>query len=281
MGRLFLSKQQIDFLVEKIGLVEASKVLNRLFKIYRIYLNSNDMRELYDHDYLEGIRATAVHEFVSARYKIHIYNRYSYEYLLTKAGRGSVLDIGCGDGHFVLALASQGFKCSAIDSSEELIGEARMNARRDKLEVDFFCEDCCNLDLESRFDYVALNDVVEHLSDKELYELFGRIGELLKPGGEIIIHTPNGLALCNETDWSVLQFIYKLCLRLLKKFKHSERTIRQMYYDQVHINIKSYRQLGKFLSQIGFRHWVIYDAYKNSVLRSVLSSNMLIVARAR
>ena len=278
---MYLTEREIESLVKKIGLPKASILLHKRFNSYRNYLDSSDVKELYDHDYLEGIRMTPVYELVNNRYKIHIYNRYSFRHLVTKEERGSVLDIGCGDGQFLLALAFHGFKCTGIDSSKDLIREAQLNAARDKLKVDFFCEDICDLSFESLFDYIVLNDVMEHLSDRELQKLFNKIAELLNPCGEIIIHTPNGLALCNETDWSVQQLIYKTYLRLSKRFDSCERTLRQIFYDQVHINIKSYQQLRKFLSQIGFQSEVVYDDYNASIFRSVLSTNMLIIARVK
>jgi len=278
---MYLTKREIESIVKKIGLPKASILLHKIFNSYRNYLDSSDVRELYDHDYLEGIRMTPVYQLVNNKYRIHIYNRYSFQHLVTKKERGSVLDIGCGDGQFLLALAFHGFKCAGIDSSKDLIGEAQIIAARDKLKVDFFCEDICDLSFKSPFNYIVLNDVMEHLSDRELQKLFNNISELLNPSGEIIIHAPNGLALCNETDWSVLQLIYKTYLRLSKRFDCCERTIRQIFYDQVHINIKSYRQLRKFLSRIGFRSKVVYDDYKASIFRSVLSTNMLIIARVK
>jgi 2-polyprenyl-3-methyl-5-hydroxy-6-metoxy-1,4-benzoquinol methylase len=278
---MYLTKREIASLVERIGLLNASILFHKMFTFYRSYLDSSDVRELYDHDYLEGIRMTPVYELVNKKYKIHIYNRFSFQHLVTKEERGSVLDIGCGDGQFLLALAFHGFKCAGIDSSRDLIKEAQLHAARDKLKVDFFCEDICDLSFKSVFDYIVLNDVMEHLSDRELQKLFNKIIELLNPCGEIIIHTPNGLSLCNETDWSVLQFIYKTYLRLSKRFDCYERTIRQIFYDQVHINIKSYQQWRKFLSQIGFRSEVVYDNYNASIFRSVLSTNMLIIARVK
>jgi 2-polyprenyl-3-methyl-5-hydroxy-6-metoxy-1,4-benzoquinol methylase len=278
---MYLTKQQIESIVKKVGQPRASILLHKIFNSYRACLDSSDFKELYDRDYFEGIRATPVYELVDNRYKIHIYNRYSYKYLLRKWGRGSVLDIGCGDGHFLLALAFQGFKCTGIDSSEDLIREAQINAIQNKLKVDFFCEDGCNLSLRSPFDYIVLNDVIEHLSDRELQKLFNNIRDLLNPKGEIIIHTPNGLALCNGTDWSILELIYKNYLRVYRRFNGYERAIHQIFYDQVHINIKSYRQLKKFLSRVGFRSKVIYDDYNNSILRSVLSTNMLVTAWMR
>jgi 2-polyprenyl-3-methyl-5-hydroxy-6-metoxy-1,4-benzoquinol methylase len=278
MGSIFFSKQQIEFFVQKIGQPKASILLQNIFNSYRNYLDSNDVQELYDEDYLEGIRSTPIYQLVDNRYKIHIYNKYSYEYLLTKEGRGSVLDIGCGDGHFLLALSFHGFKCMGIDLSRTLIKEAQLNAAQNNLGVEFLCEDSCNLSLNSCFDFIVLNDITEHLSDRELQNLFGKIIKLLNPNGEIIIHTPNGLALCNETDRSFLQRIYKKYLTVAKHIDGYERTIRQIFYDQVHINIKSYQQIRKLLSQIGLESKVIYDNYNRSILRSVLSTNMLIIA---
>lgn len=135
--------------------------------------------------------------------------------------------------------------------------------------------------MKSLFDYVVLNDVIEHLSDRELQKMFVKIKELLKPGGELIIHTPNGLALCNETDYSFMQSLLKYYLRIFRHFVSFERTIRQMYYDQVHINIKSYKQFRRLLARVGFRCKVMYDEHNKSILRSILSSNMLIIARRK
>jgi 2-polyprenyl-3-methyl-5-hydroxy-6-metoxy-1,4-benzoquinol methylase len=278
---MYLTKQQIESIVKKSGQPKASILLHKIFNSYRTYLDSSDVRELYDRDYFDGIRAHPVYELVDNRYKIHIYNRYSYEYLVRKEGRGSILDIGCGDGDFLLALAFHGFKCTGIDSSKDLIREAQISAIGNKLKVDFFCGDGCHLSLKSLFDYVVLNDVIEHLSDRELQKMFVKIKELLKPGGELIIHTPNGLALCNETDYSFIQAVFKYYLRAFRHFGGFERTIRQMFYDQVHINIKSYKQSRRLLARAGFRCKVMYDEHNKSILRSILSSNMLVIARRK
>lgn len=278
---MYLTKAQIESLVKKIGQPKASVLLHKIFNSYRGYLDSNDVRELYDHDYLEGIRATPIYKLVDNRYKIHIYNRYAYEYLMAKEARGCVLDVGCGDGDFLLALASHGFKCTGIDSSEDFIRGAETSAMRNGLEVDFFCGDCCHLSLKSHFDHIVLNDVIEHLSDRELEKLFEKIKALLNPHGEVIIHTPNGLALCNDTDHSFLQAVYKYYLRTFRHFVGFERTICQMSYEQVHINIKSYKQLRVFLEGAGFGCKVLYDDLHKSMLRSILSSNMLIIARRK
>ena len=124
-----------------------------------------------------------------------------------------------------------------------------------------------------------LNDVTEHLCDTELDALFDKLSSLLKPSGEIIIHTPNGLALCNQTDYSFFTRLYTVYLGVFKKWRGLARTIDQIYYDQVHINIKSYSQLSSFLSKKNFRSTVYYDTRNTTPLIRTLSSNMLVIAQ--
>ncbi len=276
---MYLTKQQIESFVKRIGQPKASVLLNNFFDSYREHLNSNDMKELYDGEYLNTIRRTPTYLIIDNRYKIHIYNKYSYEYLLSKQKGNSVLEIGCGDGDFLLALSFRGFKCVGIDFSEIFIREAEKKASSNNLKAKFLCMDVNDLSEKYRFDYVVMNDVFEHLSDRELDRIFIKIKQLLQPDGEIIIHTPNGLALCNDTDHSFFQYLYKYYLRIGRGFKGFERAATQIYYDQMHINIKSYRQLNQFLLRCGFKSRIIYDEYKNSLLRSILSTNMLVIAR--
>ena len=44
---------------------------------------------------------------------------------------------------------------------------------------------------QSRFDYVLLLDVTEHVDDDLTLEILVAAKHLLKPGGKLIIHTPN------------------------------------------------------------------------------------------
>ncbi len=276
---MYLTKQQIESFIKKIGQPKASVLLNNFFNSYREHLNSNDVKALYDDEYLNKIRRTPTYLIIDNRYKIHIYNKYSYEYLLSKQKGNSVLEIGCGDGDFLLALAFRCFKCVGIDFSETFIREAEKKASSNNLKAKFLCMDVNDLSEKYSVDYVVMNDVFEHLSDRELDRIFIKIKQLLQPGGEIIIHTPNGLALCNDTDHSFLQYLYKYYLRIGRGFNGFERAANQIYYDQMHINIKSYRQLSQFLLRYGFKSRIIYDEHKNSLLTSILSTNILVIAR--
>lgn len=277
---LYLSKKQIRDFIERLGQPKASVLLNSFFNSYRKTLHSHDVSPLYDDEYLERIRSLEPHAMVQGKYKIHIYSRYAYEYLSPRIGaENHVLDVGCGNGDFALALASQtGATVLGIDFSAQAIQEAAEKAKKDNLPCHFFCQGVAELSGGKQFDCVVLNDVIEHLSDKELEELFGKFHDVLVPKGELVIHTPNGLALCNDTDTHWIQRAYKAYLKFRRGWEGLERSAEQIYYDQLHINIKSFPQLRNFLNKQGFHARVLYDETKTRSLQNALSSNMLVLA---
>lgn len=277
-----LTKQQIEYFVNKVGQPEASILLNKFFNSYRHYLNSSDVADLYDDNYAAKINSLETYLIINNKYKIHTYNKYSYEYLIPRLTIHSrILDVGCGSGDFALAIAAQGVKyVVGVDFSRKAIKEANAKLAKSGLNMcHFLCADVLNMDNQFIFDFVILNDIIEHLSDAELKTLFKNISSVLVTGGEVIIHTPNGLAICNDTDTNFFQKAAKTYLRLFKHWRGFERTVEQIYYDQTHINIKSFRQLRKCLKEYGYQASVIYDEKSKLPFINQLSSNMLVIAK--
>ena len=222
------------------------------------------------------------HLIVDGKYKINIFNAYAYEYLISKLKSSSkVLDIGCGDGDFTLGVATHNVEMvTGIDIAKKAILQANAKLSSSNLtNCIFISGDILSLKIEDSFDFIVLNDVVEHLSDAELRVLLGRVYLLLDDKGEMIIHTPNGLALCNDTGTNLIQKIYRMYLRLFKGWRGHERTVNQLYYDQVHINVQTYAQLKKKVRDCGFRSKVFYDFKSKVPFLNQLSSSMMIIAR--
>jgi len=278
---MYLTREQIANIIQKVGQPDASTLLNHFFLQYCNKLTSQDVTDLYDEEYFRIISNHTTHEMVEGQYKINIYNRFSYDYVKPRIKSDTtLLDLGCGNGDFVLAVATSGLKLAiGIDHSPAAVDSAKARAQDSHLPCNFHNKDISAFSTPERFDFIVLNDVTEHLSDTELDALFGKLSSLLKPSGEIIIHTPNGLALCNQTDHSFFTQLYTVYLAVFKKWRGLTRTIDQIYYDQVHINIKSYSQLSSFLSKRNFRSSVYYDTRNTIPLIRTLSSNMLVIAQ--
>jgi len=101
--------------------------------------------------------------------------------------RGKVLDLGCGDGDYSMALHKQGFEIIAAD-----IDRTRF---RYASQIPFeYCDITKILPFpDNSFDYILLIEVVEHLRNP--YDVLFEINRIIKNKGSIILSTPNILNL--------------------------------------------------------------------------------------
>lgn len=104
----------------------------------------------------------------------------------------SILDLGCGQGHFMEFLKTEGFlNVEGIDISKEQVDIA--NSRGINAQI----ADAITF-LQSKkesYDAIIALDVIEHFRKDELLVLFNEIHNSLRNDGELIIQTPNGSGL--------------------------------------------------------------------------------------
>jgi SAM-dependent methyltransferase len=159
---------------------------------------------------------------------------------------GRVLEIGVNPGLFTEALVRAGYRVSGTD----LFPEHRADLwRRLGVEVRRW-----NIDTEpapyapGSFDLVFFSEVIEHLANPPV-EALATIGELLAPGGYLILSTPNQFYLKSR-----LRTLFDILL--LRPFEHDEEFQRwaalkseARYY--THSRLFSMRQLAWMLEQAG------------------------------
>lgn len=118
---------------------------------------------------------------------------YYYQKHLPADRSAAILDIGCGDGHFVHYLHQRSYdKAQGIDLSEEQI-QAGKSLGISNIEVGSLQE---VLSLHTNtFDCIVARDVIEHLTRQEAFEALNLVSGALKPGGVFIMQVPNGQGL--------------------------------------------------------------------------------------
>jgi SAM-dependent methyltransferase len=117
------------------------------------------------------------------------------ERLFKPDGRTTVVDVGCGTGANIAALAD-GYRCVGIDTSQEAVDLA---ARRFP-DVQFLCgqapDDLGDVAESARL--FLLMDVLEHVSDD--FELLSTLLAAATPGSNFLITVPAHLALWSPHD---------------------------------------------------------------------------------
>jgi 2-polyprenyl-3-methyl-5-hydroxy-6-metoxy-1,4-benzoquinol methylase len=99
-----------------------------------------------------------------------------------------VLDVAAAQGNFSLALAELGFEVTWNDLRAELADYVRLKHERGKIE--FAAGNAFELAFSSPFDAVLITEIIEHVAHPD--DFLSKAAALIRPGGYIIMTTPNG-----------------------------------------------------------------------------------------
>jgi 2-polyprenyl-3-methyl-5-hydroxy-6-metoxy-1,4-benzoquinol methylase len=105
-----------------------------------------------------------------------------------------VLDVAAGQGNFSIVLAAAGYRVAWNDLREDLIPYVRQ--KRGSEALTFAPGDIFNLEADPAFDVALMTEVIEHVAHPD--RLLARVGELIRPGGFIVLTTPNGAYFRNK-----------------------------------------------------------------------------------
>jgi SAM-dependent methyltransferase len=115
--------------------------------------------------------------------------RHNYKEFLPKNKEANILEVGCGQGYFLDFLGERGYQnILGVDLSREAIefclerGLSKVKLINDLQEF---------LNTSQMYDFVVLNDVIEHFPKQEVLTNLEKIREKMNIGGTIIIKTGN------------------------------------------------------------------------------------------
>ena len=110
--------------------------------------------------------------------------------LLTEVVRpgARILDIGAAQGNFSLALAEMGYAVTWNDLRADLADYVRLKHERGAIE--FAPGNAFELSFAAPFDAVLITEIIEHVAHPD--EFLAKTARLVKPGGHIVMTTPNG-----------------------------------------------------------------------------------------
>jgi 2-polyprenyl-3-methyl-5-hydroxy-6-metoxy-1,4-benzoquinol methylase len=120
-------------------------------------------------------------------------------YVRLAAEHQPVLDVGCGRGEFVTACAGRGLSVRGVDTNERSVAD--LKARGLDVEIGAIPECFASMRDGSLGSILAMH-VVEHLPVEALFALFREAARTLRPGGLLMIETPNAESMIvSATDF--------------------------------------------------------------------------------
>ena len=124
-----------------------------------------------------------------------------------------ILDVGCGNGLYVLTF----LKMDAQFVGGQDLSETHIQRLHEDCQASGFSDknyeikrgDCAKLQFpDSSFDLVFSGDFFEHISEKTKEDVLREIYRVLKPGGKVVLKTPN-------LDYLRLIVFFRRCLAVL------------------------------------------------------------------
>lgn len=105
-----------------------------------------------------------------------------------------ILDVAAAQGNFTLTLAELGYEVTWNDLRVELVDYVKL--KQEKGVVHYAPGNAFELDFDEKFDAVLITEIIEHVAHPD--EFLASVAALVKPGGHIIMTTPNGGYLLNK-----------------------------------------------------------------------------------
>ena len=153
--------------------------------------------------------------------------------------KGVVADLGCGDGDYSVALSKMGYKVTACDLDIQRFKHG------DK--IDFkVCDVTKPLPFEnSSLDYILLAEVIEHLRNP--YQVMQELSRVLRPGGKLILSTPNILSLKSR-----IRFLFEGCWEFFREPTLENSKNPKSVIFNLHLIPWRYHELEYLLVDSGF-----------------------------
>lgn len=194
--------------------------MNTRFQPHEINWTAETSANFWNH-FAEATAATPDHYFS------HQLGEYLIEYVEKQASiKGRVLDYGCGPGFLMRHLLQRGIACEGLDFSPASIEKVRDQLADHPLFRGAEAASSVPTPLPgAHFDTLFCVEVIEHLLEEHLEPTLGEIHRLLRPGGLLVVTTPN------EEDLAASKVLCPECGCLFHRYQHirnwSAQTLRQ------------------------------------------------------
>lgn len=195
-----------------------------------------------------------------------------------KIVNGTVLEIGCGEGYGISELAKFSNKYIGVDKFDTFISDDLRNNYDivfHKMEI----PPLKNIE-ENSVDFVVTFQVIEHIQDDNYF--LKEIFRVLKPGGKLLLTTPNKLMSLSRNPWHIREYSPKEMKDILKKYFTKSQVngvygndLVMKYYQKNKESVKKITRFDIFNLQYILPRWMLQIPYDilNRLNRKKLKSD--------
>ncbi|HAO79534.1 MAG TPA: hypothetical protein DCQ92_11275, partial [Verrucomicrobia subdivision 3 bacterium] len=196
--------------------------------------SDDELTRIYDANYFLGSDTEtgrqAVSEIKQATARLYLAETRRYSGLQY----GRLLEIGCGDGDFLVAAEDEGWLVTGVEYSPTACEKVRRRLKNGQVHSGELAQ--AQFPAE-QYDLCVLSDVIEHIRDPLVF--LREIHRVLKPGGTLFVATPS------IDSWSA---------RFMKQKWMEFKTEHLTYFDR--------QTLQTALAKSGFRDVIVQSGWK-------------------
>ena len=177
---------------------------------------------------------------------------------------GTVLEIGCGEGYGISELVEFSKKYIGVDKFDTYISED-IKKNNDIVFHKMEIPPLLNIEANS-IDFVVTFQVIEHIQDDNYF--LREIFRVLKPGGKLLLTTPNKLMSLSRNPWHIREYTpFEMKDVLRKYFVKSEvkgvygNDIVMEYYQKNKESVKKITRYDIFNLQYLLPRWALQIPY--------------------
>ena len=156
---------------------------------------------------------------------------------------GAVLDVGCGDGYLLFQLRSRYQKLIGLEYSASRLADAERHLADLPFQGVLGSAERMDALPDASLDCIVSADTIEHIPD--VYAAASELFRVLRPGGSLVINTPNIASLKRR--------ITLLLGRFPGTSQPNEGLGSDLLFDGGHLHYFTFRSLRLLLERAGFR----------------------------
>jgi 2-polyprenyl-3-methyl-5-hydroxy-6-metoxy-1,4-benzoquinol methylase len=170
-----------------------------------------------------------------------------------------------------------------VDANPSAIAYAQATFAGDRLSFQLGLLDELELP-EASFDRASCLEIVEHVYPEQVRTLLADIARLLRPGGQLLLTTPNYRGLWPVIEWAADRFSSAAKMDAEQHVTHFHRKMLQQFVEQAGLRtrtLRTYSTLAPFVAPASERMAVRFEQWERRIDLPFGNLSALVAERPR